>query len=115
MHKSTSGRDFPVYDETFRPTKGYWSLYAVETFASVMELVPNDAEIEFEVALDGEAQLLAKLDEQFAGVVPRIHFHDDGGLIQLGDSVGDGYRLADARVAVGHDDFLGRPGRFEGR
>ncbi len=52
MHTSISGRPFPVYDEAFRPTSGYWSLFACETFASIMALVPNDARVEFEVGLD---------------------------------------------------------------
>ncbi len=49
---SLGGKQFPVYTETFRPSGGYWSLYAVDGFGSIMELVPNDASISFEVYLD---------------------------------------------------------------
>lgn len=40
-------------DRAYRPTAGYWSLYASTTFPAVVELLPKDAALSFEVYLDG--------------------------------------------------------------
>ena len=46
------GKDLVKYADAYEPTSGYWSLYAVDTFANVVELLPNDAEIKLSVGLD---------------------------------------------------------------
>jgi len=40
------------YTGVYAPKRGYWSLFANDTFANVIALLPSDAEISFQVRLD---------------------------------------------------------------
>jgi hypothetical protein len=66
-------RRWMTYSEGYRPTKGFWSFgCGRERLIDVLELLPRDAEVSFEVQLDaGTNELLIRSDAQTAYCIER--------------------------------------------
>lgn len=52
-HQSMSGKPFEEYTEPYRPLRGYWSLYACDTFVNLIKTLSPRAEVTLEISLDG--------------------------------------------------------------
>jgi hypothetical protein len=65
-HQSTESGKWVTYSEAFQPTSGFWSLGGGrDRLVDVLELLPRDAEVSFEIALDaGTNELLVRSDVQ---------------------------------------------------
>ncbi len=48
----SDGRERTSYSGVYRPNRGYWSLWA-DIFRDIVLTLPNDAELRFNVSLDG--------------------------------------------------------------
>jgi hypothetical protein len=53
-HENSESGRWVTYDETYRPEAGFWSLSYTgrDRLIDVLELLPRDAEVSFEIALD---------------------------------------------------------------
>lgn len=76
MRKAFDGREFPTYPEAYRPDRGFWSLFAHEdALRSVLQFLPNNAEVSFDVALDAgttQAHMLAGFHCDYFRVIAHI-------------------------------------------
>jgi hypothetical protein len=60
---TSDGTKYMHYTETYRPTGGFWYLYSTEKVRDLLQLLPSDAEVSFQVYLDaGTNEYLVRTD-----------------------------------------------------